>query len=290
MWLAERTGQEHGIVVEVSADPMVDSNRKDVRTLLFESIRELLFNAVKHGHVDRVTVDLALTRDNTLCITVADQGSGFDPSGLVDRAKAGRSGWGLFRIRERLTLIGGRFDIESAPGRGTTVRLMAPRGASEEAAATHEALNRPATRPAPHRAVSYASARALKILIVDDHAGVRDGFREVLQERQELRVVGEAADGLEAIAKAHALRPDVILMDVVMPEMDGVEATRRIRAELPFIQILALTTLARADSVHPIERVGAAGFFTKGVDTQRLIDHLMMVHTATTLGSPHVPD
>jgi DNA-binding NarL/FixJ family response regulator len=112
----------------------------------------------------------------------------------------------------------------------------------------------------------------------------------MLQERQELRVVGEAANGLEAIAKAHALRPDVILMDVVMPEMDGVEATRRIRAELPFIQILALTTLGRGDSVQAIERVGAAGFFTKGVDTQRLFDHLMMVHTATTVGSPHLSD
>ena len=61
LWLAERTGHEYRIVVEVSADPLADSNRKDVRTLLFESIRELLFNAVKHGHVDRVTVDLALT-------------------------------------------------------------------------------------------------------------------------------------------------------------------------------------------------------------------------------------
>jgi PAS domain S-box-containing protein len=289
MWLAERTGHEYGIVVDVSADPLADSNRKDVRTFLFESIRELLFNAVKHGHVDRVTVDLALTRENALAVTVADQGSGFDPSGLVDRAKAGRGGWGLFRIRERLTLLGGQFDIESAPGRGTTVRLIARRGASE-AAATPDLLNHPATKLAPLRAVGHASARALKILIVDDHAGVREGIREMLQERVELRVVGEAGNGLEAIAKAHALRPDVILMDVVMPEMDGVEATRRIRAELPFIQILALTSLARADGVQAIERVGAAGFFTKGVDTQRLIDHLMTVHTATTLGSPHVRD
>jgi CheY-like chemotaxis protein/anti-sigma regulatory factor (Ser/Thr protein kinase) len=284
VWLAQRTGQEYGIVVDASADPLADSNRKDVRTLLFESMRELLFNAVKHGQVDRITVDLALIGADTLCITVADQGSGFDPSGLVDRAKAGRSGWGLFRIRERLTLLGGRVDIESAPGRGTTVRLIAPRG--DGAAAAQAASNDTVTSALPHHAASHPSAPPLKILIVDDHAGVRDVMRVMLQERRELRVVGEAANGLEAIAKAHALRPDVILMDVMMPEMDGVEATRRIRAELPFIQIIALTTIARADGMHAIERVGAVAFFTKGVETQRLIDQLMMFHTATTLKSP----
>ena len=122
--------------------------------------------------------------------------------------------------------------------------------------------------------------------MVDDHAEVRRVFRELVQERPELHVVGEAADGLEAIAQAHALRPDVILMDVSMPGMDGVEATRRIHAELPFIQILGLSTHVKTDDLHSIELVGAAGFFTKGVDTQRLIDHLLAVHATTTLELP----
>jgi len=285
VWLAQRTGQEYGIVVEASADPLADSQRKDVRTLLFASVRELLLNAVKHGDIDRITVDLALIGDATLSITVVDQGTGFDPTGIVDRAKAGQGGWGLFRIRERLTLLGGRLDIESAPGQGTTVRLIAPRGAAEGLAATH-AAHHPATSATALHAASHQSGPALKILLVDDHAGMRDVLRVLLQERREFRVVGEAANGLEAIAKAHALRPDVILMDVMMPEMDGVEATRRIRAELPFIQIIALTTIARADGTHAIERVGAAAFFTKGVETQRLIDQLMTFHTATTLKPP----
>ena len=122
--------------------------------------------------------------------------------------------------------------------------------------------------------------------MVDDNAAVRRVFRERLQERPELHVVGEAADGLEAIAAAHALRPDVILMDVSMPGMDGVEATRRIHAELPFIQILGLSTHEKTDDLHSIELVGAAGFFTKGVDTQRLVDHLLAVHATTTLEWP----
>ena len=101
--------------------------------------------------------------------------------------------------------------------------------------------------------------------------------------------MGEAGDGLKAIAEAHALRPDVILMDVSMPGMDGVEATRRIRAELPFIQILGLSMHAKTEDLHSIERAGAAGFFTKGVDTQLLIDHLMAVYATITLELPSQP-
>jgi PAS domain S-box-containing protein len=276
-WLAERTRNQYGLVVQVSADPLANSDRKDVRTLLFESVRELLFNAVKHAQVDRVTIDLSLDQDDALSITVADQGIGFDPAGLVERGKAGKAGWGLFSIRERLTLLGGRFDIESAPGQGTRFRLVAPRGEAQVGIDAQRRLSPVATQPALEGA-GFGSARPLRILMVDDHAEVRRVFRELLQERPELHVVGEAADGLEAIAEAHALRPDVILMDVSMPGMDGVEATRRIRAELPFIQILGLSTHVKTDELHSIELVGAAGFFTKGVDTQRLIDHLMAVH------------
>src|SRR6185436_9967458 len=89
-WLAERTRNQYGLVVQVSADPRANSDRKDVRTLLFESVRELLFNAVKHAKVDRVTIDLALDRDGALCITVADRGIGFDPARLVERGKSGQ--------------------------------------------------------------------------------------------------------------------------------------------------------------------------------------------------------
>jgi DNA-binding NarL/FixJ family response regulator len=121
--------------------------------------------------------------------------------------------------------------------------------------------------------------------LVDDHPGVRSVFRMLLKERRQLQIVGEAGDGVEAIAAAHALRPDVILMDVSMPVMDGVEATRRIHAELPFIQVLGLSTYVKTEELHPIEQAGAAGFFTKGVQTQRLIDHLLAVHATITLRS-----
>ena len=281
IWLAERTGKEYGIVIQISADPLANSDRKDVRTLLFESVRELLLNAVKHGEVDRVSVELSARADDMLCVTVADEGRGFDPSGLLDRAKTGHLGWGLFRIRERLTLLGGRFDVDSAPGQGTRVQLIAPRGGVHGEVAAEGTLTHSERAPALVSGRKRSSTRPVKILIVDDHAGVRKVFRDMLRERRGLRVVGEAVNGHDAIARAHELKPDVILMDVLMPEMDGIEATRRIRAELPFIQILAVSTHPPEERVHAIERAGAAAFFTKGIDTQRLLDHLMRLRAVS---------
>jgi PAS domain S-box-containing protein len=127
-WLANWTRDKYKLDIRLVVDPRADSARKDVRTLLFESVRELLFNAVKHANADRVTLELALEADNQLSITVTDEGKGFDPARLGDLSKAGQVGWGLFSIRERLTLLGGRLDIDSAPGRGTRIRLVAERG------------------------------------------------------------------------------------------------------------------------------------------------------------------
>ena len=120
-----------------------------------------------------------------------------------------------------------------------------------------------ASPPAPEDA--RVSEERLRILIVDDHPAVRNALRQMLHERRHLRVVGEAADGIDAIVQARQLRPDVILMDVMMPHMDGIEATRRIRAELPEIQILGLSMQARSETVHAIEEAGAAAFFVKGL-------------------------
>jgi PAS domain S-box-containing protein len=260
-WLANWMRDKYGLEVQLSADPHADSARNDVRTLLFESVRELLFNVVKHAGVHEVVVDLALDPDQRLCISVTDQGIGFDPTSVVARTKAGQGGWGLFSIRERLTLLGGQFEIESAPGDGTRFRLIAPIA----------------------RAMSAAPTRTLRILLVDDHAGMRDALRRLLN-RPEFEVVGDAGDGVEAIAQVRALQPDVVLMDVAMPRMDGVEATRRLCGEFPFIQILGLSAQSRVGERHEIEQAGAVGFFTKAADMRRVLDRLLIIHARHSLG------
>ena len=154
-WLAEWSRSKYGLEVKVSADPQADSDRRDLRTLFFGSVRELLFNVVKHAHVDRVTVDPALGPNDTLCITVTDEGLGFDPMELDERAKVSQVGWGLFTIRERLTLLGGRLDIESAAGRGTTFRLIAPRDVAHRPVGAKSPLS---PRPLHRRLVTPPAA------------------------------------------------------------------------------------------------------------------------------------
>ena len=283
-WLGSWMRDKYRIQVEIDADPRADAERKDVRTLLFESVRELLFNAVKYAQTDRLTVASALDADAQLCITVTDEGVGFEPARLEDRLNNGDVGWGLFRIRERLTLLGGRMDIDSAPGRGTRIQLVAPREALGSAVADLNQMNLlSATAELPIDG-SHAPSDALRILIVDDHPPIRRALREMLQQRPQLCVIGEASNGFEAIKKALALRPDVILMDVLMPHMNGVEATARIHAQLPFVTILGISTLARAETADAIERAGAAEFFVKGTDTQRLIERLIGLHTSRDAG------
>jgi DNA-binding NarL/FixJ family response regulator len=106
----------------------------------------------------------------------------------------------------------------------------------------------------------------IRILIVDDHSVVRQGLRMFLRWDSELEVVGEAQDGAEALRQARQLRPDVVLMDLLMPVMDGVAATAAIRQELPDTEVLALTSVLEDTLVVGAVRAGAIGYMLK--DTQ----------------------
>ncbi len=107
---------------------------------------------------------------------------------------------------------------------------------------------------------------AIRVLIADDHSVVREGLRMFLQRDPDLEVVGEAADGAEAIQQARLLRPDVVVMDLLLPVLDGMAATRAIRSELPETEVLALTSILGSASVVEAIRAGAIGYLHK--DTQ----------------------
>lgn len=117
----------------------------------------------------------------------------------------------------------------------------------------------------------------IQVLIVDDHAIVRKGTRALLDRIQDFVVVGEAGNGKEAIAQAEALQPDVILMDLVMPEMDGIEAIGHITTHQPEVRILALTSFAADDKVFPAIKAGALGYLLKDADPEDLVRAIRQV-------------
>jgi NarL family two-component system response regulator LiaR len=121
-------------------------------------------------------------------------------------------------------------------------------------------------------------AARIRVLVVDDQAIVRKGICALLGTERSIEVIGEAGNGVEAVARAEALRPDVILMDLVMPEMNGIEATGRITAAQPGARILVLTSFAADDQVFPAIQAGALGYLLKDSSPVELVQAILQVH------------
>lgn len=128
----------------------------------------------------------------------------------------------------------------------------------------------------------------IRVLIVDDHNSFRSGMRSLLDSIPQIEVVGEAASGDEAVSKAKAFQPHVILMDIQMPGLNGIEATRRIYQSSPHISILMLTMFEDDDSVFAAIRAGAHGYLLKGADQEEILRALQAAHKGEALFGPGI--
>ena len=138
------------------------------------------------------------------------------------------------------------------------------------------------------RAASLAAVHAgIRLMLADDHRMLREGLRRSMAE-QGFDMVGEARDGAEAVELARVLQPDVILMDVTMPELDGVEATRRIRSALPHVKVVMLTMHADQDVLASAIRAGASGYLVKDCSTEEIAEAVRMTARGDTIISPRL--
>jgi PAS domain S-box-containing protein len=275
-WLVRRLLDKHGFNVDLFVDTRIELP-EDAKVLVFESVRELLFNAVKHAKVSRAEVRVQQMEEGGVRIAVSDEGVGFDPAGLKAAGEKG-VGFGLFSISERIGLLGGEFKVNSTPGKGSrfaltipSLQIQANRLAAPEAAP-------PAGRSQAQMPLADKEP-VIRALIADDHALFRDGVARLVDKEADIRCIGQAANGREVIELARSLKPDVILMDINMPEISGLEATQAIHRDLPEIRIIGLSMHDDPELAQAMYAAGAVGYKSKSCAAAELVAAIRNVMT-----------
>lgn len=243
---------------------------EDWTILLFQSVRELLMNVHKYAGTGSADVALIYGR-GALSIHVQDQGKGFENAATsADLTVGGSSSkFGLFSIKERMRTLGGSFAIASAPGQGTTATLRLPLTAGVMRA-ERERDDREAAASLPDVRLHSVGSRPIRVLLVDDHVMIRQGLRAVLEAYSDIELIGEAGNGEEAIVLVDRLEPSVVVMDISMPKMNGIEATGRITTRHPSLAVIGLSVNAGGDNQAAMLKAGARQLLTKEAAAEQL--------------------
>jgi len=251
-------------------------------------VRELLMNAVKHARTESATISLHWS-DGILRLVVQDAGCGFDVMAAPLSAQ-----FGLFSIKERMQALGGQFVLLSEHGQGTTATLVLPVGGgafeaassakdqhskvkettaglmqgegavSSETEGASPVTSHPLSPSSDHPSLIVdRPSHSIRVLLVDDHVMIRKGLKAILLDYPGFEIIGEAANGAEGVALTRSLKPEVVIMDISMPVMDGIEATRSIKRDCPGVIVIGLTVHSAAQVKMAMKEAGASTVLTK---------------------------
>ncbi|BCA56008.1 hypothetical protein W02_31480 [Nitrospira sp. KM1] len=271
-WLAEQM-KRRNLLVMLDLCEITDLNIPEHQSvLLYQSVRELLINVTKYAGVDTAWVRMYRS-ESTLFLEVRDAGVGFtaeSPDGSATTSTWAAK-FGLFSIRERMRALGGALAIQSQVGQGTVATISLPFStmamhASPDSVASATLGPRP---PTP-QGLSKLVVDKIRVMLVDDHAVILQGLRSVLETYPDIEVVGEASDGQIAITKAEQLQPTAIVMDINMPNMNGIDATAHITKRFPQIVVIGLSVNANQRNEELMKEAGAAVLIPKEAAVDKL--------------------
>ncbi|MBY0594955.1 helix-turn-helix transcriptional regulator [Bacillus bingmayongensis] len=221
---------------------------KQSKMTLYRSLQESLTNAVRHGNSTEIIVSLHF-EPQQIRLDVQDNGYG---------AEEWKDGFGLTAMKERVSQSQGRVIVYSKKGEGTLISCVLPKQVQ-------------------------LSNEQIRLCIVDDHSFIRESLHTILDGQEDLQVVGMAEDGERAVELCERLKPDVVLMDLEMPNLNGINATKMIKEKCPDIRVLILSTFQDTEKAKEIIRNGADGYLLKSIDSRELAESIRLIYRGGTL-------
>lgn len=262
-FLARKFEKDQKLKIHLSifadAEPVSDI----FKVMIYQSVQEALLNIVKYAGITECSLVMEKVEEKRIHIIVSDKGKGFDPK-IIGLKGAG--GFGLFSIRERIKALGGECKIISAVGEGTSLEMILP--------AETKILEPQAVEISQSPILLNKDKERISVLVADDHKIVRQSLARALSLESFIDEVFEASNGKEAVRMVQERRPNVVIMDFNMPEMNGLEATRILHKQYPHIKIIGLSVQAEEEMIQMMREAGAVRFFNKNEDMEVLMKTL----------------
>jgi DNA-binding NarL/FixJ family response regulator len=258
---------EDGLSTSVIVEGRIDLLPKNSQATMFRIFSEAITNVRRHARATSVVVQLIETSSD-IRMSVLDNGIGMQST---EAQSSESGGFGLETMRERAESLGGRLTVSSAYDSGTEILLSVP-------------VSRPPpkARLSPRRVVPH-SVGVARVLMIDDHPTFREGIRQLLAQAPGVRLVGEAPTGAEGFAMVVSRRPDVVLLDLDLPDCSGIELARRVRSAVPEAAVIILSAFAESDNVSDALHAGARGYVAKSVGPSTILDAINTVLNGGTL-------
>ena len=274
-WYAEGYERRTGIKVEVKIPLDFGRLSPDVEVALFRVMQESLSNVQRYSESPRAYVRLKRLSSDEIQVQIGDFGKGMHPATLnTSTHTAAPLGVGIQGMRERMRQLGGKLEITSRLKHGTlvtaTLPMVHPQANPSAESITNttveSATNRGTDTPAPGR-----DTPRKQILIADDHEMLRRGIRNALEDREDWQICGEAVDGQEAVNKVNTLRPDLVILDINMPVLNGLAAVRQILRNRPQTKIVIFTVHDSEQTIKEIQAAGAHAYVSKNDASDALL-------------------